>query len=126
MIAPLAGALLSGFVAAADAAPIRAGSSHADTAGAWQAEVLGLAPGVVIIAAGSSDGLHTGDCLRVVRPGPRISPRENLVLELPGDSIARIEVLTPFVTPRGREGTACVLVSGDSVALTDRVERSAP
>ncbi len=82
-----------------------------------------MAPGVVIIAAGAGDGLRAGDQLRVMRPGPRIAPRENLVLELPGDSVARLEVLTPFTTPRGREGAVCALMSGDSISLLDKVER---
>jgi hypothetical protein len=78
---------------------------------------------MVVIAAGAKEGLHAGQRLRVVRSGMRISPRENLVLELPGDDVARLEVLAPFRTGSGYEGTLCVVVSGDSIALSDQVQR---
>lgn len=78
---------------------------------------------MVIIAAGGADELHKGDRLKVIRPGIRIRPRENLILQLPPDDVARLVVLTPFRTPRGQEGTACAILEGDSIALSDRVEK---
>lgn len=98
------------------------GSPVPDTS-AWRCGILEVEPGLVIIAAGEADGLHKGERLKVVRPGMRIQPRENLVLQLPPDDVARLVVLTPFRTPRGLEGTACAILEGDSIALSDRVEK---
>lgn len=92
----------------------------------WRAPILEIRPGLVIIDAGKSDGLRPGERLKVVRPGPRIRPRPNLILQLPSDDIARLEVLDPRPAGTGREGTACAILEGDSIALSDRVERENP
>lgn len=103
--------------------PESAGNAAIADTSAWHCAILEIKPGLVIIAAGGADGLHRGDRLKVVRPGHRIQPRENLILQLPTDDIARLVVLNPFRTPRGLEGTACAILEGDSIALSDRVER---
>ena len=88
----------------------------------WRAVILGAVPGQVTVSAGRRSGLRIGQELRVVRPGRKVvEPSSGLVLELPGDEVGRIQVISQFGGETD-EGSVCRVLSGGGFARTDRVE----
>jgi hypothetical protein len=90
----------------------------------WRAGILKAADGKVVIAAGARAGLRPGRELRVVRPGKRLrEPTSGVVIELPGEEVGRIKVLSQFGTGELDEGSVCVLLKGSGITQGDWVER---
>ncbi len=127
---------LFGFLTAADAdstLPERAlraavdklvGSMAASLRGQpWRAGILEAGPGKIVIAAGARAGLRPGQELRIVRPGMRIKdPASGVLIELPGEAVGRIKVVSQFGTGELDEGSVCSLIQGSGITKADRVE----
>jgi hypothetical protein len=92
----------------------------------WRAGILDVSEGKVVIAAGARAGLRPGRELRVVRPGKRLrEPTSGVVIELPGEQVGRIKVVSQFGTGELDEGSVCALLSGTGITKADRVEADA-
>jgi curli biogenesis system outer membrane secretion channel CsgG len=88
----------------------------------WRASILEVARGKVVIAAGSRAGIRSGQELRIVRPGRQVKePTSGVVLELPGEEVGRIKVISQFGTGEWDEGSVCEVLSGNGFARTDYV-----
>jgi hypothetical protein len=91
----------------------------------WRAGILEAADGKVVITAGARAGLRPGRELRVVRPGKRVrEPTSGVVIELPGEEVGRIKVLSQFGTGELDEGSICALLKGSGITQGDWVERA--
>lgn len=90
----------------------------------WRAGILDVAEGKVVIAAGARAGLRPGRELRIVRPGKRLrEPTSGVLIELPGEEVGRIKVVSQFGTGELDEGSVCALLRGNGITKADRVER---
>jgi curli biogenesis system outer membrane secretion channel CsgG len=88
----------------------------------WRASILEVAQGKVVIAAGSRAGIRSGQELRIVRPGRQVKePTSGVVLELPGEEVGRIKVISQFGSGEWDEGSVCEVLSGKGFARTDYV-----
>jgi hypothetical protein len=89
----------------------------------WRAGILDVAPGKVVIAAGARAGLRSGQELRIVRQGKRIKePSSGVVIELPGEAVGRVRVVSQFGSGDLDEGSVCALLEGTGITRADRVE----
>jgi curli biogenesis system outer membrane secretion channel CsgG len=83
----------------------------------WRTWILKVDGERVIIAGGERQGLAAGDRLAVLVRGERIeNPQYGTVVELPGEQIATIEVLSTFGEEATSEGAITKLVEGDVAA----------
>lgn len=88
----------------------------------WRASIMEAAQGKVVIAAGNRAGILPGQELRIIRPGRQVKePTSGVVLELPGEEVGRIQVVSQFGTGEWDEGSVCRVLSGNGFARTDYV-----
>lgn len=79
----------------------------------WTSGVLAVEGGNVIIAGGQRQGLRAGDRLKVMVPGRVVrNPQTGLPLELPGQQVGQIEIVSFFGDSETNEGSVCRVVSG--------------
>ncbi len=84
----------------------------------WRSFVLEVDEDLVYIGGGASQGIEPGDRLRLVRRGKKVvNPQTELPVELPGEDVGELEVVSTFGDTPADEGTICRL-------LSDRVEPS--
>ncbi|MDQ3001658.1 MAG: CsgG/HfaB family protein [Fibrobacterota bacterium] len=88
----------------------------------WRARILEVSQGKVVIGAGTRAGIMPGQELRIVRPGRQVKePTSGVILELPGEEVGRIKVVSQFGTGEWDEGSECTILSGKGFARTDYV-----
>lgn len=83
----------------------------------WHSYILAVEPEgssqVAIIGGGPSQGLKSGHKLSVWKRGNIVhNPQTGMPLELPGNKVASIEVVSTFGNSPANEGSRCVLLSG--------------
>jgi hypothetical protein len=89
----------------------------------WRAGIVEVGNGKLVIAAGARAGLKPGQELRIVRQGRRVrEPSSGIVVELPGDDVGRIRIVSQFGTDDADEGSVCDILSGENITRADRVE----
>lgn len=79
----------------------------------WVAYILDLTEGQVIISGGKSQGIKVKDEFQVIKPGKQVKNRQTgLLITLPGEEVARIEVIS-LVGTGDNEVSVCKVISGD-------------
>lgn len=80
----------------------------------WKSYILSIEDNLVIIAGGAKQGLKIGDNFNVFQKGKIIkNPQTGMLIELPGQKIASIQVLSQFGASYTDEGSACSIRSGN-------------
>jgi len=78
----------------------------------WRSFVLEVAGDRVYIGGGASQGIEKGDRFRLVRRGRSVvNPQTRLPVELPGETVGELEVLSTFGDTPAEEGSVCRLIS---------------
>ncbi|MFW5660417.1 MAG: CsgG/HfaB family protein [Oceanicaulis sp.] len=86
----------------------------------WTTDILEIDGGQIFISGGSRAGLERGDVLAVTERGRTVtSRRTGLPITLPGEEIARIEIVSFFGDTDLDEGAVARIVSGDIPADAD-------
>lgn len=91
----------------------------------WQAYLLGQQGSHYLMTGGDDQGIQIGDNFMVIRQGKRVkNPQTGLMIELPGQSVATIKVLS-FAGEGDNQLSLCALVSGtlSGANLADLVVR---
>ena len=79
----------------------------------WRSYVLGREGDLIIIGGGASQGLAPGRRLNLVRKGRQVTnPQTGLPMNLPGDTVAELEVASLFGEGIENEGAFCRVISG--------------
>ena len=79
----------------------------------WFTDVLQVRGDQLFMSGGASQGLKPGDTLIVERPGETVtSGQTGLPITLPGQEIARVQVLSFFGESRESEGTIARIIQG--------------
>jgi curli biogenesis system outer membrane secretion channel CsgG len=79
----------------------------------WQSYVLSREGENLIIGGGASQGLKPGDKLALIKRGKAVkNPQTGVVMELPGERVAVLEVVSTFGNAQLNEGSVCRVVSG--------------
>lgn len=80
----------------------------------WRSYVLSSKKGNVIIAGGAKQGIKVNDEFNVYKKGETIkNPQTGMNIELPGEKVATIKVVTTFGNTYTDEGSVCRIVSGN-------------
>lgn len=86
----------------------------------------------MLIGGGASQGLRVGDRLTAIRKGKQVRNRQTgFMIDLPGEEIARLQIVSFFGKSETEEGAVCKIISGslsgaplDSVSISEvREER---
>jgi len=79
----------------------------------WRTDILAIESGQIYVSGGPSQGLQTGDQLRVMQAGRAVqSQQTGMTIELPATEVARLQVVSHFGSGEMGEGSVTNLVSG--------------
>lgn len=80
----------------------------------WRSYVLSVEESTVMIAGGIKQGLKVGDTLSVYKQGKKIkNPQTGMLIELPGQKVASIKIISQFGQTYMDEGSICQLLTGN-------------
>lgn len=80
----------------------------------WRSYIINADEDGIIISGGTSQGITTGDCFAVMKKGKRVkNPQTGLFIELPGKSVASIEVIETGGDTPDTEYSIVKVISGD-------------
>lgn len=80
----------------------------------WKSYILSIEDNSAIIAGGVKQGLKIGDNFNVYLKGKSIkNPQTGMMIELPGQKIATLQVVSQFGTSYIDEGSVCSITSGN-------------
>jgi curli biogenesis system outer membrane secretion channel CsgG len=80
----------------------------------WRSWVLDVEDGNVLIGGGKSQGIRKGEKLRLVKRGKTVkNPQTSAVIELPGETVATLEVVDVLGATPEEEFSRCTIVDGD-------------
>lgn len=80
----------------------------------WRSYVLSSEANSVLIAGGVKQGVKVGDKFSVYKKGKKIkNPQTGMLIELPGQKIADIQVVSQFGTTYTDEGSVCQITNGN-------------
>ena len=80
----------------------------------WRSYVLSVEDNSIIIAGGEKQGLRIGDEFTVFAKGKTVkNPQTGMRIELPGQKIATIRVVSQFGSSYTDEGSICQLLTGN-------------
>jgi curli biogenesis system outer membrane secretion channel CsgG len=79
----------------------------------WRSYVLSIDKNGILIAGGEKQGLQINDIFSIFIKGKKIkNPQTGMLIELPGNKIANIRVISQFGSSYTDEGSICQLVDG--------------
>jgi len=80
----------------------------------WRSYVLSIEKNSLIIAGGEKQGLLLGDIFSIYKKGKTIkNPQTGMNIELPGNKIASVKVVSQFGATYTDEGSVCEIISGN-------------
>lgn len=80
----------------------------------WRSYLLSFQDGNFIIAGGAMQGIKDGDTFTVYKRGKKVvNPQTNVEIELPGQPIGKIKVVSIIAGDVNSELSVCMKVSGD-------------
>ncbi|MBN2425031.1 MAG: hypothetical protein JXR46_12155 [Calditrichaceae bacterium] len=82
----------------------------------WKSYILNNDNSNIIISGGKSQGINIGDTFLVIEKGDSVlNPQTNMMIELPGKSIAKIKVVSLAGDTIQNEISVCTLVEGNII-----------
>lgn len=79
----------------------------------WKTYILDVVDEQIFISGGQSQGLSAGQQLRVMTVGKKVKSRQTgFTVSLPGDEIAKVEVISTFGDNENNEGSVVRVISG--------------
>jgi curli biogenesis system outer membrane secretion channel CsgG len=79
----------------------------------WRSYVLSIENDTAMIAGGKLQGVKVNDVFQIYKNGKKIkNPQTGMMIELPGQKIASIKVLSQFGNTYTDEGSICEVISG--------------
>ena len=80
----------------------------------WRSYVLSVEDNTIIIAGGQKQGLKINDTFSIYKKGKSIkNPQTGMMIELPGNKIASVKIISQFGTTYTDEGSICQVISGN-------------
>ena len=80
----------------------------------WKSYILSFESDSAVIAGGAKQGLKIGDNFNVYQKGQSIKkPQAGMTIELPGQKIATLQVMSQFGASYTDEGSICLITSGN-------------
>ena len=80
----------------------------------WKSYILSFESDSAVIAGGAKQGLKIGDNFNVYQKGQSIkNPQTGMTIELPGQKIATLQVMSQFGASYTDEGSICLITSGN-------------
>lgn len=81
----------------------------------WRTDILDVQGGNILISGGQHQGIKVGDTLALIKAGKKVkSTQSGFDIELPGTTVATVEVLSHFGDSAEVEGSITKIVSGNA------------